>query len=176
MALSFFAADVESPALPVSRWAKARTAAKAKWDLRATSAPIVVRKASERDFPAIARIQIACLEAAQWPVGDYSSFGMLLALVEGQPAGFLAWRQTDAQEAEVLNLGVHPAWRRRGVGSALLEAVREAASGDVFLEVAETNVEAIALYERNGWVRVALRRGYYEKGRINAVVMKKSSC
>jgi len=130
----------------------------------------------ERDFPAIARIQTACAEAAQWPVGDYSPFRMLLALVGGEPAGFLAWRQVDEAEAEILNLAVHPEWRRRGVGSALLEAVREAASGDIFLEVAENNVGGIALYESRGWRRVALRRGYYENGRINAVVMKKSSC
>jgi ribosomal protein S18 acetylase RimI-like enzyme len=151
-------------------------AVKAKWDLRTTAAPIVVRKASERDYPAIARIQTACPEAAQWPVGDYSAFEMLLALVDGRPAGFLAWRQADAEEAEILNLAVHPDWRRRGVGSALLEAVREAAAGDIFLEVAETNLGGIALYQRRGWERVALRRGYYADGRVNAVVMKKSSC
>jgi ribosomal-protein-alanine N-acetyltransferase len=101
---------------------------------------------------------------------------MLLALVEEQSAGFLAWRQVSEQEAEVLNLGVHPDWRRRGVGSALLDAVRDAASGDLFLEVAETNAAGIALYESAGWERVALRLGYYASGTINAVVMKKSSC
>jgi ribosomal-protein-alanine N-acetyltransferase len=109
-------------------------------------------------------------------VGDYAGFELLLALVDGRPVGFLAWRQSSGEEAEVLNLGVHPEWRRCGVGSALLDAVREAASGEIFLEVAETNVAGIALYEGNGWVRVALRRGYYENGRINAVVMKKGSC
>jgi ribosomal-protein-alanine N-acetyltransferase len=136
---------------------------------------IVVRKASERDFPAIARIQQRCPQAAQWPVGDYSGFEMLLALVDSAPAGFAAWRQTAPDEAELLNLGVDPDFRRRGVGAALLEALCGAARGEIFLEVAEPNAAAIALYRRAGWEAVALRKGYYESGRVHAVVMKKCS-
>ncbi|HVW84456.1 MAG TPA: GNAT family N-acetyltransferase, partial [Bryobacteraceae bacterium] len=65
--------------------------------------------------------------------------------------------------------------RRHGVGAALLGALSHAAKGDIFLEVAETNAAAIALYRKHGWVESGIRRGYYEKGRINAVVMKKRS-
>jgi ribosomal-protein-alanine N-acetyltransferase len=138
------------------------------------SIPIVVRRASERDFAAIARIQQRCPEAAQWPVGDYTGFEILLALADSVPAGFCAWRQTAPDEAELLNLGVDPAWRRRGVASALLQALSDAAQGEIFLEVAEPNIGAIALYTTNGWTPVALRQGYYPGG-INAVVMKRSS-
>jgi ribosomal-protein-alanine N-acetyltransferase len=108
-------------------------------------------------------------------LGDYSGFETLLALVDTTPAGFCAWRQTAPDEAELLNLGVDPAARRRGVGSALLEALRREAQGEIFLEVAEPNAAAIALYTSAGWQAVALRRGYYDGGRINAVVMKKGS-
>ena len=41
-----------------------------------------VRPAVECDFPAIARIQQRCPETAQWPLGDYSGFPLLLALVD----------------------------------------------------------------------------------------------
>jgi ribosomal-protein-alanine N-acetyltransferase len=137
---------------------------------------IVVRKASERDFAAIARIQQQCAEAAQWPVGDYSGFETLLALVDSVPAGFAAWRQVAPEEAELLNLAVIPQFRRRGVASALLKSLRDAAAGDIFLEVAEPNLGAKTLYERAGWKAVATRRGYYDHGKIDAVVMKKCSC
>jgi ribosomal-protein-alanine N-acetyltransferase len=143
--------------------------------LSTTPSFIVVREGSERDYPAIARIQQTCPEAAQWPVGDYSAFETLIALADGEPAGFCAWRQTAGDEAELLNLGVDPAARRRGVASALLEALCARAHGDIFLEVAEPNTPAIALYTRQGWLPVALRKGYYEGGNINAVVMKKRS-
>ena len=138
---------------------------------------ISVRTAIECDYPAIARIQQSSPEAAQWPVGDYSGFEVLLALapVESNlvPVGFCAWRQSTPEEAELLNLAVDPASRRRGVASALLAALASTAKGSVFLEVAEPNLPAIALYEHHGWVRSGLRKGYYERGNINAIVMEK---
>jgi [ribosomal protein S18]-alanine N-acetyltransferase len=141
-----------------------------------SNAQILVRPATESDYPAIARMQQLCPEAAQWPTGDYSGCQMLLALVESAPAGFCAWRQTLPQEAELLNLGVDPAWRRKGVASALLGALAGSATGEIFLEVMEGNMSAIALYRRHGWEQTGVRRGYYFQGSINALVMKKRSC
>jgi ribosomal-protein-alanine N-acetyltransferase len=132
-----------------------------------------VRTATERDYPAIARIQQRSPEAAQWPVGDYSNFRVLLALVEGTAAGFCAWRQAAPDEAELLNLAVDPASRRRGIASALLTALEAEATGQLFLEVAQPNQAAIALYEHHGWVRNGIRKGYYQQGLINAIVMQK---
>jgi ribosomal protein S18 acetylase RimI-like enzyme len=134
---------------------------------------VEVRNATERDYPAIARIQQTSPEAAQWPVGDYSNFQVLLALIQGVAAGFCAWRQSGPDEAELLNLAVDPASRRRGVASALLAALEREATGQLFLEVAEPNVPAIALYEHHGWVRNGVRKGYYRHGLINAIVMQK---
>jgi ribosomal-protein-alanine N-acetyltransferase len=138
---------------------------------------ISVRPADERDYPAIARIQQASPEAAQWPVEDYSDYQVLLALVPSGnslvPAGFCAWRQSIPEEAELLNLAVDPASRRRGVASALLAALAGAAKGRLFLEVAEPNLPAITLYEHHGWVRNGRRKGYYERGNVNAIVMEK---
>jgi ribosomal-protein-alanine N-acetyltransferase len=108
-------------------------------------------------------------------VGDYSNFPVLIAFTGVEPAGFCAWRQLGEAEAELLNLAVAPDARRQGVAGALLEALRETATGHIFLEVAETNMPAIALYRRFGWEPVAVRPGYYDKGATNAVVMKKGS-
>jgi ribosomal-protein-alanine N-acetyltransferase len=143
--------------------------------VESTRDSILIRPASERDFPAVVRIQQHCPETAQWPLGDYSGFPVLLALIGSTPAGFCSWRQSAPDEAEILNLAVDPPWRRRGVGSALLEAVRDRALGAIFLEVAEPNSPAIALYRKQGWVDVGCRPGYYNHGTVNAVVMKKSS-
>ena len=135
----------------------------------------LIRSATERDFAAIVRIQQRCPETAQWPLGDYSNFPVLVATVGATLAGFCSWRQSAPDEAEILNLAVDPEWRRRGVGSALLDAVFEQARGAIFLEVAEPNSPAIALYRKRGWVDVGRRSGYYNNGTINAVVMKKTS-
>jgi ribosomal-protein-alanine N-acetyltransferase len=136
---------------------------------------ITIRAARESDYPAIARIQHRCPETAQWPIGDYSGYPMLLAVPGGEPAWFCSWRQTAADEAEILNIAVDPLFRRRGIGSALLARVCEEAQGVIFLEVAEPNAPAIALYRKQGWEYAGLRPGYYDHGITNAVVMKKRS-
>jgi ribosomal-protein-alanine N-acetyltransferase len=61
------------------------------------------------------------------------------------------------------------------VASALLSAVCEQARGTIFLEVAEPNIPAIALYRKLGWEQTGVRAGYYNHGSVNAVVMKKRS-
>ena len=143
--------------------------------MNSTNESIAVRPGAERDFPAIVRIQQRCPETAQWPLGDYSGFPLLVALIGTATAGFCSWRQSAPDEAEILNIAVDPAWRRRGTASALLEAVAKQARGTIFLEVAEPNAPAISLYRKHGWVAAGLRPGYYNHGTVNAVVMKKPS-
>ena len=136
---------------------------------------MLIRTASEADYAAVARIQTASSEAAQWPLGDYSNFQVLVAWDGTVAAGFCAWRQTVADEAEMLNLAVAPEYRQRGVGQALLEQLRGLAEGTIFLEVAERNAAARRLYEKSGWVGVARRKDYYGIGH-DAIVMKNLSC
>lgn len=70
-------------------------------------------------------------------------------------------------EAELLTLAVRPAARRRGLARRLLVAfeARAAALGAeaAFLEVAEDNAPARALYAAAGWREVGRRRDYYRR-------------
>jgi ribosomal protein S18 acetylase RimI-like enzyme len=82
---------------------------------------------------------------------------VLAADEDGTPIGFglLGIRQERGWCAE---FGVVPAWRRRGLGRALLDRLlaeaREAGLHDVHLEVAAANTPAQALYQQAGF-RVA---------------------
>lgn len=80
------------------------------------------------------------------------------------PGGFLLGR-VIAGEAELLTVAVAPESRRRGTGRALLqgfaEAARARAADTAFLEVAEDNAPARALYRAAGWAEAGRRRGYY---------------
>jgi len=90
----------------------------------------------------------------------------LAASLEGDLAGFILIR-TAADEAEVLTLAVAPARRRRGVGGRLLAAAgvaaRSAGAEALFLEVAEDNAAALALYQAGGFWPVGRRPGYYAR-------------
>jgi [ribosomal protein S18]-alanine N-acetyltransferase len=82
------------------------------------------------------------------------------------PAGFAIARHA-ADEAEIVSIGVRAAARRTGVGAALLADVmaRSVAHGAaaIFLEVAEDNAAAIALYLSAGFEKVGRRPGYYRR-------------
>jgi ribosomal-protein-alanine N-acetyltransferase len=110
---------------------------------------------------------------AAGPAWDEAAFASLLGLpgrialvaAEGEdPAGFVLLG-VAADEAEIITLAVLPRARRRGIGRALAmaAAAHAAASGAtrLFLEVAEDNGPALALYAGAGFVAVGRRRGYY---------------
>ena len=91
----------------------------------------------------------------------------------------LAWAgvRVVGDSAEVLTVGVIPAARRRGIGRRLLRALLTEASArgarEAFLEVRVDNLAARRLYAADGFAQVGRRRGYYDAGRVDAVVMRK---
>ena len=80
-------------------------------------------------------------------------------------------------EGYIGNVAVRPAFRRRGVADALLDALDTRASerGLAFLtlEVRAGDEPAIALYRKHGYLRVGLRPGYYADPREDAILMTK---
>jgi [ribosomal protein S18]-alanine N-acetyltransferase len=80
-------------------------------------------------------------------------------------------------QADVLTIAVARAYWGRGIGSALLGALLQAAVGrgctEVFLEVREDNPRARGLYLRRGFEEIGVRRGYYQPSGVDAIVMRK---
>lgn len=100
----------------------------------------------------------------------------VLALAEGRD-GFILIRVV-ADEAEILTLAVRPDRRRLGLGDRLTRraalAARDRGARRLFLEVAEDNPAAHALYGRAGFMPAGRRRGYYARARgpaIDAVIL-----
>ena len=102
-----------------------------------------------------------------------------LAAVDENQA-LLGWAgvRVVADTAEILTVGVIPAARRQGIGARLLamllDEARRRGAVEAFLEVRVDNVGAQELYERARFVRVGIRRGYYDGGRMDAVVMRRA--
>lgn len=81
-------------------------------------------------------------------------------------------------EADITNIAIHPKYRRRGIGQALMEqlivqAKKRGAAG-ISLEVRIGNVAARALYERMGFSMSGIRKNFYAKPVEDAVVMWKT--
>jgi len=101
----------------------------------------------------------------------------LVAERDGQvvgSAGLLAIGET----AQILTVGVLPAARRQGIGEQLVQALVAEASRrraiEVLLEVRIDNAAARQLYAKLGFEVIGTRRGYYEQGRVDAVVMRRA--
>ena len=82
-----------------------------------------------------------------------------------------------ADEMEILTFGVIPEHRRQGVGSQFLQKMFQYARQNkvqkIFLDVAEDNIAAIKLYEKMGFSLVHQRKGYYQNGKIDALIYVK---
>lgn len=92
-----------------------------------------------------------------------------LVAVAGDPkviSGFVIG-QLAADEAEILSIGVAPDWQRSGLGRMLIEglirAVKRGEAKRLFLEVAEDNVAALALYKSLQFTEIGRRKRYYER-------------
>jgi len=81
---------------------------------------------------------------------------------------------TMAGEAHISTIGVRPAYRRQGLGELLLISAIELAqlfdASIVTLEVRASNLPAQTLYEKYGFTRMGLRKGYYSD-KEDAVIM-----
>jgi len=125
---------------------------------------------------------MALLHAAAFPPREQwgaTAFAVQLGLpgVFGllDERGALALARVAADEAELLTVAVHPGARRRGFGRSLLDAILgEAArrgAAAMFLEVAEDNAPARALYISAGFMPVGTRPRYYPSG-ADALVLR----
>jgi [ribosomal protein S18]-alanine N-acetyltransferase len=114
-------------------------------------------------------------------VGMEGVFGFIGATPGAEPdaLGFVLARAL-AGEGEILTLATRPDRRRLGVGGFLLErTLVECArwgAETLFLEVAEDNGLARALYEGRGFVFQGRRKGYYHRGakRLDALILSRS--
>lgn len=115
---------------------------------------------------AIAAIEQACF------VDPWSAAGLeeelhnpcarfLVAETDGAVAGYLGCHHV-ADEGFIANVAVSPAFRRRGVARALIEAAKTADGlYRLTLEVRLSNAAAISLYEAAGFVCDGVRPRFY---------------
>ena len=97
----------------------------------------------------------------------------LVAVEDGVVAGYVG-SQTVLQEADMMNIAVADAHRRRGIARLLVEElIRQLDAYQLTLEVRASNAPAIALYEKLGFTQVGLRKNYYHKPKEDALILRK---
>ena len=85
--------------------------------------------------------------------------------------------QTVMDETDMMNVAVHPDYRRQGIGemlvNCLVEALKERGSHCLTLEVRASNDPAIGLYEKLGFSQIGRRKNYYRNPREEALILRK---
>src|ERR1700758_4970345 len=146
---------------------------------RAMAGRYAIRPAQAADVDDVGAIERAVF-SDPWSAHDFGecvASGALFLVAEehGTVVGYVVAHDA-ADEGEILNLGVAPAHRRRGLGRALIQGV-VALLGKrgvrvVYLEVRESNAGARRLYQSLGFGEVARRARYYRRPVEDAVVLR----
>lgn len=139
----------------------------------------MIRPMTAADVLSVAALEKLCF-SDPWSVSSIASEldnPLSLWLVweeDGAAAAYLGVQRVPPQ-ADVMNVAVSPALRRRGIARALFAELerRLPEIDELFLEVRASNSGAIALYRTLGFEQVGRRPNYYLDPREDALILRK---
>jgi ribosomal protein S18 acetylase RimI-like enzyme len=131
---------------------------------------VEIRASNKKDFPALIEINHLIWNSKTTPadihyetMDEYAKHcpegSQFVAIVEGKVAGYIGYNNPlpikSHQHVLMIDMGVHPAFQRKGIGSKLLTFMekwaKEQGIKKLSLRVLATNPGAIALYQANGF-------------------------
>ena len=142
---------------------------------------IKIIPATWRDVKELYQLERICFQADAWPMLDVLGVLTLPQLIRlkavDQEAmiGFIAADLRRLQQtAWIATFCVLPDYRKTGIGSALLESCESQINLlRIRLSVRQSNIPAIQLYKKHGYVQVDFWRAYY-KGGDDALIFEKT--
>ena len=100
-----------------------------------------------------------------------------LVAVDGDTVAGYIGSQSSVDESDIMNIAVHPDYRRQGIAESLInnlvEDLKGRGSHALMLEVRASNDPAKALYEKLGFQQVGLRKNYYRNPKEDALILRK---
>lgn len=95
---------------------------------------------------------------------------------KGQAIGYIGMWDILG-EGHITDIAVHPKFRRKGIAAKLLNEIIHCAKKrnikSLTLEVRKSNIPAISLYKKYGFVEYGTRKGYYQDNGEDAIIMWK---
>ncbi len=139
-----------------------------------------ISPASLLDLNGLRHVEKVCFPKDAWPLFDlvavltFPGVIRLKATEDGQMIGFIAGDPRPSEGFSwIATIGILPEYRGRGHGRALLEACEaQLPTERVRLSVRPSNVEAIRMYEKAGYLPIDRWPLYYDDGE-DALIMDK---
>jgi len=144
-----------------------------------TAVAIAIRRLALGDLPEIEEIEQRAY-TTPWSRSMFASelaksSSICLGAFEGDRLVGYTVNSRYVDAWHVMNVAVDPDYQRRGIATRLLERLFELTTNDdgrgYTLEVRVSNADAIRLYEKLGFERHGIRRGYYTDNREDALIM-----
>ena len=142
---------------------------------------MIIEKMNSSHVAQIAQLEKICF-SDPWSEKSVASeldnkLAFWLVAAEGDTVAGYIGSQTVIDETDMMNVAVHPEFRRQGIAQQLvLRLVEELAKREnhcLSLEVRASNAPAIALYEKLGFSQVGRRPKYYRNPREDALILRK---
>ena len=100
-----------------------------------------------------------------------------LVAVEHETVVGYVGSQTVIGETDMMNIAVHPDYRKQGIGTELIrlliDELRAMGSHSLMLEVRASNEPAISVYQKLGFAEVGRRKNYYRNPKEDALILRK---
>ena len=142
---------------------------------------MTIIKMNENHVSQVAELEKVCF-SDPWSENSVASelnnkLSLWLVAVEGDAVAGYIVSQTVMDETDMMNVAVHPDFRRRGIGESLVlglvEKLKSLGSHCLTLEVRSSNESAISLYEKLGFTQIGRRKNYYRNPKEDALILRK---
>lgn len=130
----------------------------------------------------VAELERICFGTEAWSEKSVASelnnpLSFWLVAVDGDRVAGYVGSQTVLDESDMMNVAVHPDYRKQGIATALIvglvEELRKRGSRCLTLEVRASNENAISLYKKLDFQEVGRRKNYYRNPREDALILRK---
>ena len=131
-----------------------------------------IRKCRQDDIPSVIKIESLSFKYP-YPSSifyNYLNRNFYVAEEDGKVVGYAIG---DARRHLIVSIAVHPDYRRRGIGTKLMESILKNMHGYAILQVRASNNEAIKFYKKLGFIEKELLQSYYIDGE-DAILMFKN--
>lgn len=142
----------------------------------------MIREMKQRDFSHVLDIELKCFPDSPWnekqflyELNENPFSNLYVYVLDDNIVGYIDWWITY-EISQVANIAVSEGYRNMGIAQGLLNLCIkdsiEKGCENISLEVRQSNVNAIQLYNKNGFIKAGVRKNYYPNGEDGDLMIK----